>query len=159
MYIPKVYLETTMFNYFIDDTKEDCPVTVEFFKAISSGQFEGYTSAYTIEELENATEPKRTKMLALIEKYHITVLDASEEADRMAGIYIRNGIIPEKKNIDAQHIAIATVYDIGMIFSYNFKHINKLKTKNMVPAINLNEGYRPVIITQPKEVIDYDIPQ
>ena len=70
---------------------------------------------------------------------------------------VPNGIIPEKKNIDAQHIAIATVNDIDIIFSYNFKHINKLKTKNMVPGINLNEGYRPVIITQPKEVIDYEI--
>ena len=148
-----------MFNYYVDETKEDCPVTIAFFKAIGSGQFEGYTSTYTIEELENAAEPKRVKMLALIEKYHITVLDASEEADHLAGIYIQNEIIPEKKNIDAQHIAIATVHDIGIIFSYNFKHINKFKTKTMVPAINQNEGYRPVVITQPKEVIDYDIPQ
>jgi hypothetical protein len=45
---------------------------------------------------------------------------------------------------------IATVHDIGIILSYNFKHINKLKTKTMVPAINQNEGYLPVIITQPK---------
>ena len=51
----------------------------------------------------------------------IDVLDASEEADRLAGVYIKNGIIPEKKNIDAQHIAIATVHNIGIILSYNFK--------------------------------------
>ena len=156
MNIPKVYLETTMFNYFVDETKEDCQVTIAFFEAIGSGQFEGYTSTYTIEELESATEPKRKKMLALIEKYHIRVIDASSEADRLANVYISNEIIPEKKIIDAQHIAIATVHDIGMVFSYNFKHINKFKTKNMVPAINQNEGYRPVIITQPKEVIDYE---
>ena len=154
---PKVYLETTMFNYFVDETKEDCLVTIVLFEAIGSGRFEGYTSAYAIEELDKTEEPKRSKMLSLINKYHIKILNASDEADRLAGIYIQNGIIPEKKNIDAQHIAIATVNDIGMIFSYNFKHINKLKTKNMVPAVNLNEGYRPVIITQPKEVIDYEI--
>ena len=151
----KVYLETTMFNYYVDETKEDCLVTIAFFEAIGLGKYEGYTSTYTIEELENASEPKRTKMLDLIEKYHITVLDASYEADHLAFIYTKNEIIPEKKNIDAQHIAIATVHDIGMILSYNFKHINKVKTKTMVPAINQNEGYRPVIITQPKEVIDY----
>jgi len=49
--------------------------------------------------MENSTEPKRSDMLALIEKYQITVLDASEEADRLAGIYIQNGIIPEKKTL------------------------------------------------------------
>jgi len=77
MHIAKVYLETTMFNYFIDETKEDCQVTIAFFEAIGSGQYEGYTSAYTVEELENATESKRNKMLNLIEKYNITVLEAS----------------------------------------------------------------------------------
>ena len=152
----KIYLETTMFNYYVDETKEDCLVTVALFDAIASGLFIGYTSAYTIGELESAAEPKRTRMLDLVKKYHITVLGASDKAEHLAGMYVQNGIIPEKKIIDAQHIAIATVNDIGLIFSYNFKHINKLKTKNMVPAINLNEGYRPVIITQPKEVIDYD---
>jgi hypothetical protein len=45
------------------------------------------------------------------------------------------------------------INDIGIILSYNFKHINKLKTKTMVPAINQSEGYLLVIITQPKEVI------
>ena len=44
----------------------------------------------------------------------------------------------------------------GLSRNNNFKHINKLKTKNMVPAINQNEGYISIIITQPKEVIDYD---
>jgi predicted nucleic acid-binding protein len=153
MHKPKVYLETTMFNYYVEETKEDNPVTVAFFEAIKTGQFSGYTSAYAIEELKIATEPKRSDMLALVDKYQITVLDASVEADRLASIYIQNGIIPEKKNIDAQHIAIATVHGIGIILSYNFKHINKLKTKTMVPAINQSEGYLPVIITQPKEVI------
>jgi len=153
MHKQKVYLETTMFNYFVEETKEDNPITIAFFEAIKSGQYEGYTSTYAIEEMENSTEPKRSTMLDLIDKYQITVLDASEEADRLAGIYIQNGIIPEKKNLDAQHIAIATINDIGIILSYNFKHINKLKTKTMVPAINQSEGYLPVVITQPKEVI------
>jgi len=137
----------------LDKTKEDNPITVSFFEAIRMNQFEGFTSAYTIEELENADEPKRTDLLSLIEEYNITILEASEEAEYLAGIYIKNGIIPEKKNIDAQHIAIATINKIGIIMSYNFKHINKLRTKTMVPAINQNEGYIPVIITQPKEVI------
>jgi len=153
MHKQKVYLETTMFNYFVEETKEDNPVTVEFFEAIRSGKYDGYTSTYAIEEMENAIEPKRSNMLALIDKYQITVLDASEEADRLAHVYIQNGIIPEKKNLDAQHIAIATVNAIGIILSYNFKHINKLKTKTMVPAINQSEGYLPIIISQPKEII------
>ena len=56
----KVYLETTMFNYYFDKTKNAQPGTVAFFEAIGSGQFEGYTSAYTYNELNKSPEPQRS---------------------------------------------------------------------------------------------------
>jgi hypothetical protein len=37
-----------MFNYFVEDSKEDNLVTVAFFEAIKSGQYDGYTSTYAI---------------------------------------------------------------------------------------------------------------
>jgi len=153
----KVYLETTMFNYYFDKTRNAQPVTVAFFEAIGSGQFEGYTSVYAYGELDKAPEPQRTNMLNLIEKYHITVLDTSDEADQLAENYMANNIIPRKKNIDALHIAIASVNELDIILSFNFKHINKLKTKTQIPTINQVSGYQNVIITQPEEVIDYEI--
>jgi len=74
----------------------------------------------------------------------------------MARVYINDKVMPEKKDYDALHIAIATVNGLDLILSYNFKHINKLKTKTLIPAINLIEGYKPITITQPKEIIDYE---
>jgi len=43
-----------------------------------------------------------------------------------------------------------------MILSFNFKHINKLKTKTLIPAINQLLGYRALCIAQPEEVIDFE---
>jgi predicted nucleic acid-binding protein len=151
-----VYFETTMFNYYVDKTKEDNGVTVAFFEAVKRGEYEAYTSNYVIDELSKAEEPKRSKMLNLIKDYGIKVLTPSDEAERMAKVYINNRVIPEKKDYDALHIALATVNNLDLILSYNFKHINKLKTKTLIPAINLTEGYKPITITQPKEIIDYE---
>jgi len=152
----KVYLETTMFNYFFNKTKEAQPAAIAFFEAIGSGQFEGFTSTYTYDELDKAPEPRRTNMLNLIEKYRITVLDTSDEIIRLAENYIANNIIPKRKIMDALHIAIASVNGMDMVLTFNFKHINKLKTKTLVPAVNLLMGYRGLIIAQPEEVIDYE---
>ena len=152
----KVYLETTMFNYYFDKTKNAQPAAVAFFEAIGSGQFDGYTSVYAYNELEKSPEPQRTNMLSLIEKYRITVLYASDEADQLAEKYMANNIIPSKKIMDALHIAIASVNEVDIILSFNFKHINKLKTKTLVPATNLVSGYRGIIIAQPEEVIDFE---
>ena len=74
----------------------------------------------------------------------------------MANKYMENKIIPANKRVDALHIAIASVNDLDIILSFNFKHINKLKTKTLIPATNLISGYREISIAQPEEVIDYE---
>ena len=59
----KLYLETTMFNYYFDEARDGHIDTVRMFEAINSGEFEGYTSQYTILELQKTNEPKQANML------------------------------------------------------------------------------------------------
>jgi len=82
MYASKIYLETTLFNYYFDKDRDAQPATVALFEECAAGRFEPYTSLYAIEELEIAVPEKRDKMIALIDLYGITVLAASKEADR-----------------------------------------------------------------------------
>ena len=91
-------------------------------------------------------------MLDLITEYNITVIPANDEADRLADIYVDEGIIPLKYKTDGLHIAIATINDLEYIFSLNFQHINKVKTKIMTGNINIREGYKPIYIASPMEV-------
>ena len=149
----RIYLETTMFNYYFDAERDGRPDTVRMFEAIGKGEYEGYTSDYVIFELQKAPEPKRSDMMALIEKYNIQVLEIGEEVDRLADVYIREGIIPKKYGLDSAHISAATVNNLNCILSFNFKHINKLKTKEMTPLVNI-EGYRSIVICTPMEVLE-----
>ena len=153
---PKIYLETTVFNHYFDTDREAHAATVALFKEIRAGKYEAYTSVYVVDELQDAKEPKRSNMLGLIGKYGVTVLDEKEEAERLADIYVSDGIIPIKYHYDGLHIAIATANDLEYIFSLNFKHINKVKTKTMTSNINIREGYRPITIASPLEVMEDD---
>ena len=83
----KVYLETTMFNYYFDSDRDAHPYTVRLFEEIAAGKYEAYTSEYVVRELKAAKEDKRGKMLDLIQDYDITVLDADPEALRLADVY------------------------------------------------------------------------
>jgi hypothetical protein len=127
---------------------------VRLFEAIKLGKYEAYTSEYAMIELRKAKEPKKSNMLALVEKYGIVVLDIDTESERMTTLYIQNGVIPGKYRIDASHIAIASIYELDCVLSFNYKHINKLKTKRMTEVLNLNEGYKGVTICTPMEVLD-----
>jgi predicted nucleic acid-binding protein len=56
-------LETTLFNFYVDEDRDAHTDTVKLFKEISQGKYEAYTSTYVTEELENAPEAKRDKMM------------------------------------------------------------------------------------------------
>jgi len=157
MRIPKIYLETTIFNFvFADDAPDKKEATIKLFEEIANGKYEAYTSYYVVEELEKAFEPKRSNMLELIKQYNVSILEVSPEAERLADIYGKNGIIPEKYHTDGILIAVATVNNMNYIISLNFKHIVKVKTIETTKAINILEGYREISIYSPMEVIDYD---
>jgi len=151
----RVYLETTVFNFFFDTHLEGHAETVRIFEAIGRSEYEGYTSRYVTFELENAPEPKRSNMMTLVNKYGITVLDFDDEADRLAKIYVQNGVMTEKRILDATHIAIASIYGLDCILSFNFQHINKLKTQQKTTSINLREGYQGITICTPEEVFTH----
>ena len=127
MRIPMVYLETTLFNYYFDEDRDAHPDTVTLFEECAEGKFEPYTSGYTINELGDAPMEKREKMLALISKYSLTVLAINDNTDLLAQRYIAEGALPPASLIDASHIAIASVYELDMIISLNFRHIVKIE--------------------------------
>ena len=47
--------------------------------------------------------------LRLIEEYKVEVIPASDEVERLAMLYTKEGVIPEKYPTDALHIAAVTV--------------------------------------------------
>ncbi len=155
MRIPKIYVETSVFNFvFADDAPEKRQDTLVLFDEIRQGRYVPYTSDTVIRELDRATEPKRTKMLSLIGKYGFTVLPVAPEASLLARRYVAEGVIPQKYATDSIHIAAASVHDLDFIVSFNFKHIVKRKTITMTEAINLREGYKRIGIFSPTEVIE-----
>jgi len=141
-----------VFNYYFDEARDGHADTVMLFDEIKAGKYDAYTSVYATDELLQADEPKRSDMVALISHHNIIVLPGDEEVDRLSGIYINEGVVPASKRFDSLHISVATVSYLDYIFSFDFKHINRIKTKQMTSIINVREGYRPITIASPSEV-------
>lgn len=149
----KIYLETTVFNFYFDTSRDANVDTVKLFDEIKSGKYEAYTSRSVIEEIEKAPVDKREKMLRLIADSEIAILETSVEAEKLADAYAAENVVPLRYRTDGLHIAIASVNDMDMIISMNFRHIVKRKTVRMTGAINSLNGYRAVEIYSPMEVV------
>ena len=151
----KIYLETTVFNFvFADDSPDKKQDTIKLFEEIEQGKYIPYTSDYVLQELLKAEEMKTKQMVDLIEQYKVILLEANDNAKALANKYVSENIIPEKYITDGLHIAVATINDLDIIVSYNFKHIVKLKTIIGCESINLREGYKRIAIHSPTEVIE-----
>ena len=158
MKVPKIYLETTIFNFpFADDAPQYKSDTLKLFDEIKAGKWQPFTSTYVVRELENTKDSeRREKMKALIPEFGVEILIPLTEIEQLADIYIKSGIIPAGYPDDALHIAAASVYGLDYIISLNFKHIVKHKTIIDTEYINKKEGYKSIFIHAPAEVTEND---
>ena len=143
----KIYLDTSVPNAYVDDKN---PVRQEATKGLWTrlNQYEVFISDLLVEEIEAIGDKiKKNHLLDLIKGFE-RLPNTGKEIESLAEEYVRNGIIPVKHIEDAIHIAVATVYSIDVLVSWNFEHIVKLKTKREVNAINVLLGYNQLEIIE-----------
>ena len=70
--------------------------------------------------------------------------------------YLASGVVARQWDVDALHVAYATVSGCQMIVSWNFRHIVHYKKIALYHAINVREGYLPIGIHTPQEVMEYE---
>ena len=94
--IPKIYLETTIFNFpFVDDAPQYRADTLKLFAEIKAGKFKPFTSQYVVQELDNTKGvEKLAKMKALITDYKITIIPDNDDIRALSEVYVSAGIIP-----------------------------------------------------------------
>jgi len=165
METPKVYIETTLFNFYFAHTRgqyygktvEYCRDARRFFEAVKAGEFEPYTSEDVIRELRKTRDKcRRDEMLKLLEDCGVRVLPEDERVEWLADRYIEATAIPAKHRTDALHIASAAVHGLDFIVSQNFEHIIKDKAIRLTAMVNEAEGYENIGIYEPGEVMGDD---
>ena len=148
----RLYIETTIPNYIFNESIPDKQDAAKrLFSLIRQGVFDSFVSSITIGEISKSPEPKRSKMIEVIQ--NITVLEPTPKCIFLADEYIKRHIIPRSFYNDGLHIAIATVNYLDAVVSYNFQHIVNLRTIKGVTAINILNNFPTPAIVSPEEVI------
>lgn len=153
----RIYLDTSVLSFlFADDVPEFRQITEEFFENfVAKGKYSVYVSDLLIREIEKSRdETKKVQLLQTIRQYGLPILTLNEESDKLAHAYLKAKVIPPRKIEDAQHIAIATCYQMDILLSWNFKHLANIQKQMAVKIINEQAGYfYPLTLTNPMEVI------
>ena len=150
----KLYLETSVWNfYFADDAPEKRTITRQFFERVHEGKYHIYLSEVVFTEISRASEQKMALLLNLIGEYRPTRLEMTGEVIALSQKYLDAGILPKRAVEDAKHAAIATVYEMDALISWNLSHLANLQKMEKINGINLTEGYfKKLELVTPMEV-------
>jgi len=145
----KVYMDTSVISALFDKrTPERMKMTENAWEQIKN--YDVYISDIVVAELQMADAPLVEKFNKVVANFHILI--ATDEAQALAKTYIEQEVFPAKYFDDALHVAICSVNEIGLLLSWNFRHLVKVKTRKMVSAINIMKDYSPVEIIAPPEL-------
>jgi hypothetical protein len=155
---PLLYLETSVFGFYYDEEPWNAlrrEAVATMLDQVRLGVLDAGTSPVTFHEFEDAAEPLRSKLLALLDDVRMLPAD-DDEVERLSMVYIRERVISERDANDARHVAYATVCGAGVLVSLNLRHLANELTESKVATVNLREGYQPLRIKTPEEVLSYE---
>jgi hypothetical protein len=146
----RVYPDTSVFGGCFDD--EFGEASREFFRRVAAGTFLVVLSDTTLLELQAAPERVRRVVVDLPPEM-VRIVRNSAEVRVLRDAYLAAGVVAESARRDAEHVAAATVGDVDLLVSWNFRHVVNYARIDGYNGVNLLHGYRAVRIFSPREVI------
>jgi len=145
----RIYVDTSVFGGCFDPEFELWSNRlIEFFRI---GKYKVVISEVSEFELKYA--PKHVKDI-LTGISHIEIAKLTDEARQLAEHYIKEKIATKRSIADTQHIDIATVQQVDLLVSWNFKHIVNYDKIRLYNAVNLKYGYKILEIRNPRDLTD-----
>jgi hypothetical protein len=152
MNIPRIYIDTSVIGGCFDS--EFAKWSNGLMKDFRLGHFKPVISDLVTAELRLAPQQVKEQYARLIPQCE--VISENQKVLSLVSAYKKSKILSDKFENDLTHIALATVFELDLLVSWNFKHIvhfDKIKQFNVV---NKKVGYKEIQILSPREVTNYE---
>ncbi len=149
----RIYIDTSIVGGFYDIEFEK--ETKILFERLKNKEIIFVVSDLLDLELKNA--PERVKNLLL--EYSSDCfqrVEITEECENLAQEYINEKVVGRTSYEDCLHIAVATINNVDVLASWNFRHIVNLQRIKGYNSVNIKLGYNLLEIRNPKDLIIYE---
>lgn len=143
---PRSYFDTSVFGGVFDAEFET--ESLQVFELVKSGTIICVVADITEGELTDAPERARF-FFNNIDERNIERVSLTQESVHLAETYLAENVVGPTSRDDCLHIAIATISEVDLLVSWNFKHIVNLHRIKGYNYINLRLGCRKLEIVSP----------
>ncbi|HAK97548.1 MAG TPA: DNA-binding protein [Planctomycetes bacterium] len=151
-----VYVETTIFSYLAARPSRDLLIaahqqTTHDWWSNRRAVFECVISQAVYDEAAAGDADAAARRMVFIKG--LPMLEATEDAERLARAILENGAVPMQAARDAAHIAIATVNAVEYLLTWNCTHLANAQIMRKVSAVCNAEGFSMPVICTPEELM------
>ena len=152
-----IYLETTVVSYYTSKPSRDIialahqEITRQWW-TMAISRFNVFISEVVIKEAKLGDQEAAKRRLEELKDFpHLELTDKVEE---IAQVYMENLEIPEKSFRDAAHLAVASVYNIDYLVTWNCTHLANGEIIKKLIRLNESFGIHTPIICTPEELME-----
>ncbi len=150
----RIYVESTIPSYVVARPARDLiqaahqQITKDWWD-LKRSKHELFTSL-VLDEIGAGESTMAMERLALMSG--IPVLQADPEAEALTQSILDLGILPAKADRDAAHIALATVYELDVLLSWNCRHIANASIQSRLRNLAQKSGFILPVLCTPAEL-------
>jgi hypothetical protein len=151
-----VYIETSILGYLTARPSRDLVVAANIeitrdWWDTRRNAFQLYSSQAVVKETSQGDTEIASRRLEIIR--NIALLDLNQSVLDLAEQFLERSSLPAKADIDAVHIAAATVHGMDYLLTWNCKHIANAQIQRKLAEISLDLGYELPILCTPYELL------
>lgn len=155
MTVARVYVETSIPSFYcstrIDPESVARKNWTQHWWDFKRDEYELFTSAAVLEELERWSSPTKSAALALLKD--VPLLPTDSAVAEIVQMYVRHSVMPSDPSGDALHLALASYRKCEFLVTWNCKHLANANKFRHIQRINVLLGlYLPTLVT-PLELI------
>ena len=145
-----VYLDNSVLGGYFD--AEFKAPTRCLWRMAETGECRFVASVVTQQEATLAP-PDVVRLFARTFPDDSALLALTPRAEELAQAYLAAGVVSSRYVDDARHVAIATTHGIGVLVTWNFRHLANYRREAGFNRVNMEDGYPAVRIISPLEIV------
>ena len=148
--IQRFYFYTSVLSGVFDTEFEEHSTIL--MEKVKLGQVKIVVSNVTEREIMKARKEIRDFYTSLPKEF-IEFVELTPDGITLAETYIKEKVVGKTHFDDCLHIAVATINNVDILVSWNFKHIVNIYRIRGYNSVNLKLGYKTLEIRSPKEIV------
>ena len=153
---PTFYLETSVWGSLAPRQPRDRTQVVQRLLRLLDGKRGACIISDVVDaEINDAPPDEAEQIRRHVDRVRPIVHPINESMESLARAYIEAGVLPERRQADALHVAAATYLQLDYLVSWNHRHLTRPMKRLQYESVNRLHGYLETpLICNPFEACD-----